>query len=154
MKKVLLILLAAALGSVSPALAGNVGFDLNVHVSSPLPAPIIVDAPPLFLVPPALGFQVAVDIPYDMFRLDGRYYLSKGNAWFVAPGYDGPWTGIRRDRLPRRLAGRRVADIIALRDEEYRHYKRDRDHYRGRAYRPERSRKEEHGKEDHKKHHH
>ena len=154
MRKVLLVLLAAALCGASPAIAADVGFDLNVHISNRLPAPIIVEEPPLFLVPATLGFQVAVGVPYDMFHIDGRYYLCQDDGWYVAAGYGGPWTVIRRDRLPPGLAKRKYADIIALRDEEYRYFKRDRDHYHGKTYRPEKREKEGHGhsKGKHKKH--
>lgn len=152
MRKILLVLLAAALGGASPTLAADVGFDLNVHVGNRSPAPIIVEEPPLFLVPATLGFQVAVGVPYDMFRVDGRYYLCKERVWYAAPGYDGPWTVIRRDRLPPGLAKRRYAEVIALRDEEYRYYKRDRDHYKRKTYRYAKEEKEGHGKRKHKKH--
>jgi len=153
MKKVLPVLLAALLGGASPSLASDVGFDLNVHVGNQAPAPIIVDEPPLFLVPPTLGFQVAVNVPYDMFHIEGRYYLYQNNVWFVGPGYNGPWTGIRHDRLPPGLAKRRYTEVIALRDEEYGHFKRDRDHYHGKTYRPGKVEKEGHGKGKNKKHH-
>lgn len=154
MKKFLLVLLVVVLGGASMALAADVGFGFNLHIGNPSPAPIIVDEPPLFLAPPALGFQVAVDVPYDMFRIEGRYYLCKDHVWFVAPGYDGPWSGIRRDHLPARLARRRYADIISLRDEEYGHYKRDGDHYQGKPFRPGRAKKKRHGRGKNKRHHH
>jgi hypothetical protein len=150
-KKTLHVLLAAALCGTSPTLAADVGFDLNVHIGNRSPAPIIVNEPPLFLVPPSLGFQVAVGVPYDMFLISGRYYLCKEKAWYVAPGYGGPWTGIQRDRLPPGLAKRKYAEIIALRNEEYGHYKRDRDQYKGKAYRPGKAEKEDHGKGKNKK---
>lgn len=153
MKKVFLVLFAAFLGGASPVSAADVGFDLNVHLGSRTPAPIIVDEPPLFLVPPALGFYVAVGVPYDLFRIDGRFYLCKEKIWYVAPGYGGPWTAIQRDRLPPGLAKRRYAEIIALRNEEYGHYKRDREHYKGKSYRPGKAEKDGHGKGKQKKHH-
>jgi hypothetical protein len=130
MKKALLVLLAAALCGASPAIAADIGYDLNIHIGNRSPAPIIVDEPPLFLVPATLGFQVAVGVPYDMFRIDGRYYLCKDEVWYAAPGYGGPWVVLKRDRLPPGLAKRRYAEIIALRNEEYGRYKRKHDHYR------------------------
>lgn len=151
MRKDLLVLLLAASFTASPAIAGDVGFDLNVHIGNRTPAPIIVEEPPLFLVPPTLGFQVAVGVPYDMFFIDGRYYLCKEKAWYVAPGYGGPWAVLKRDRLPPGLAKRRYAEVIALRDQEYGHYKRDRDHYKGRTYHPGKGEKGGHGKGNQKK---
>ena len=146
MRKELSILAAAALFGASPAMAGDVGFDLNIHVGNRSPAPIIVQEPPLFLVPPALGFHVAVGSPYDMFFIDGRYYLCKEKVWYVAPGYGGPWAAIQRDRLPPGLAKRRYAEVIALRDREYGDYKRDRDHYKGKTFHPGKGEKGGQGK--------
>lgn len=151
MKKRLLALLVAALLGASPAIAADVGFDLSVNVGNRSPAPIIVQEPPLFLVPPTLGFQVAVGVPYDMFLIDGRYYLCQEKIWYVAPGYGGPWTVLKRDRLPPGLAKRRYAEVITLRDQEYGHYKRDRDHYKGKTYRPGNGNHEGHGKGNKKK---
>jgi len=150
MRRALPVLLAAALFGASPALATDIGLDLNVHLGSRAPAPIIVDEAPLFLVPAALGFQVAVGVPYDMFHIDGRFYLCREKAWYVAAYYGGPWTAVSRDRLPPGLAKRRYAEIIALRDEEYRHYEKERDHYKGRTYRPGKGGKDGHGKGKHK----
>jgi hypothetical protein len=170
MKKVLLVLLAASLCGASPSIAADIGYDLNIHIGNRSPAPIIVDEPPLFLVPAALGFQVAVGVPYDMFRIDGRYYLCKDEVWYAAAGYGGPWIVLQRDRLPPGLAKRRYAEIIALRNEEYGrfkrnrdhyrrdrdhrdrdhrdrdHYRGDRDHYAGKTYHPGKAEKEGHGK--------
>jgi len=150
MRNPLPALLFGALLGASPAPAADIGLDLNIHLGNHSPAPIIVEEAPLFLVPPTLGFRVAVGVPYDMFQVDGRFYLYKENAWYVAADFGGPWSTIRHNRLPPGLAKRRYAEIIALRDEEYGHYKRDRDHYKGKAYRPGKQDKEGHGKK--KKH--
>ncbi len=153
MKKALFIFLALLLGGAPQIMAADVGIDLNLHIGNRSPEPIIVDDPPLFLVPAALGFHVAVGVPYDMFHIEGRYYLQKEEVWYVAPGYGGPWKVTRRDRLPRGLARGRYADIIALRNEEYVHYQRNPGHYKGQSYRPEKIHKAGQGKGNHKKGH-
>jgi hypothetical protein len=152
MKKSLPVLLAAALLGTSPALGSDIGFDINLHLGNRSPAPIIVEEAPLFLVPPTLGFQVAVGVPYDMFLIGGRYYLCRDKAWYVSTGYGGPWTVVRHERLPPGLAKRRYTEIIAMRDEEYGHYKRDRNRYQGKTYRPGKAEKSGHGKGKNKKH--
>lgn len=145
MRKFTLFTLAVALLAVPDARAGNVGVNLNINVGNPAPVviapagvPVVVTEPPLFLVPPALGFSVAVGVPYDMFHIEGRYYLHRDNRWYRSHRYDGPWTVVVRDRLPPGLRKHRYEKIILVRDEEYHHYRRDRDHYKGRHYRPER----------------
>jgi hypothetical protein len=136
MKKTLLLLCAAALFCAPSAGAIDFGVDLRIKAGADIPAPIIVADPPLFLVPPTLGFQVAVGVPYDMFCIDGFFYLHKGGAWHVAPGYNGPWKIIEHRHLPPGLAKRRLGDMLALRDAEYGNYRKNKNQYGGKSYRP------------------
>jgi hypothetical protein len=148
MHRTLAILFAAVLCGAAPAAATDVGLDLNLHLGSRAPAPIIVEEPPLFLVPPALGIHVAVGVPYEMFYVGGRYYCVKGGSWYVAPAYGGPWAVVVHDRLPPGLRKHKIKELVALRDDEYRRYRREREHYHGKSYRPERDdhdHKEKHG---------
>lgn len=145
MKKFALFLIAFGLLAPPALFAGDVGVNLNINVGhpapvivAPAPVPVVVTEPPLFLVPPTLGFSVAVGVPYDMFFVDGRYYVYKGSRWYSGRDYDGPWTVIVRDRLPPKLRKHRYEKIVLIRDEEYHHYRRDRDRYHGRHYRPNR----------------
>lgn len=135
------LLLAALLAVPSLALAEvNVNINLGAPVLPlpPLPAPprILFNAPPLFLAPASLGFYVGVDMPYDMVLLSGSYYLFRGNHWFRGSNYNGPWTATRYEQLPPQIRQYRVEKIRYYRDHEYRAYREDRDHYRGRYFRP------------------
>lgn len=132
-----LMALAALLGGTT-AQAGDVGVNINLNLGAPAAVPIIVHEPPLFLVPPAIGLQVAVGIPYDMVFIDGRYYASHGDAWYVGHHYNGPWTVIGHDRLPSGLRKHKLAKIREHREKEYRHYRKDKEKYRGKPYRPSR----------------
>jgi hypothetical protein len=142
MKK-LLLLLVAVLFSSSTVFAGDAGVDFDLHVSNRGPAPIIVPTPPLFLVPPDLGFEVAVGVNFDMFHIDGRFYQCREGYWYAAPRYDGPWEGVGPKHLPPGLAKKRYTEIIRLRDVEYVRYQKEKDHYHGKSYRPA---KNQHGK--------
>lgn len=166
MKKLsaLLFVLAAA----STAQATDVGFDLNINIGNrpkvvapaPSPAPVIVvEEPPEFIYPSSLGFYVAVGVPYDIFYVSNTYYLYRGNVWYRAAGYNGPWVVVRHDHLPRGLRKHKYEKIRMVRDEEYRIYREDRDRYRGRHFKPGKERKERHKEErgrdkehKHKKH--
>jgi hypothetical protein len=141
MLKRIVLLVASTLLAALPA-AGEV--HVNVNVGIPAPVPIIVVEPPLFLVPPSLGFAVAVDA--DLFHIDNRYYSCRNGIWYVGPRFNGPWTGIRHDRLPRGLRKHKLEKVRAFRDEEHRQYRRDERGYRGHAFRPEHERDNEHGK--------
>jgi hypothetical protein len=157
------IVLAAAT-STPCAHASNVGFDVGVNISN-MPArtapvyaapptaeqeppvsyeeppetyqgpPPADEEPPEFVAYPAMGFYAAVGTPYDLFYAGNRYYLSRGNAWFAAPCYNGPWVRVRFRELPRSLRRYPIAKMRYFRDEECRRHGRD---YRGyRHFRPE-----------------
>ncbi len=136
MKKIVL-LLAAVLLAAPAAYAGDVGFDFDLHIGNRAEPPIVVQEPPMFLVPPELGFQVAVGVAFDMFRIDGRFYTCRDGHWYVAPYYDGPWEGIGPRQLPPGLAKKRYVEIIRYRDAEYARYRKEKHHYHGKSYRPE-----------------
>lgn len=153
MKKVILILPLCVLFVASVSHSANVGFDLNVNVGNrggavavPVPvapAPqIVIEEPPLFLAPPSLGFSVAVGIPYDMVYISGNYYLHRDNGWYRSPYYNGPWHGVEYRRLPPGLRKHKFERIRYIRDEEYRHYRDDEEHYHGRHFRPDKEWKE------------
>ena len=135
------IYVLAILGSlfifVIPSQAANVGFSVKVNLSN-ASGQVVMDEPPVFIEPSSLGFYVAVGIPYDMFFISSSYYMHKDGRWYVASSYNGPWAVIQYGRLPRGLRMHRYKQIISIRDQEYRSYQNDRDHYRGKQYRPER----------------
>lgn len=138
-----LAILSLLFSSAILAQAGDVGINLNVNIG----------APPVFIAPPALGFYVAVGIPYDMFFIDMNYYMYRSGGWYRSSGYNGPWAVVQYRRLPPGLRKHKYAHIIKLRDDEYRNYDRDRDHYQGKQYRPEKHemRQDDQGNQGNKK---
>lgn len=141
----------------SVASAGNVGLDVNLHLSNQprqvvIPAPaapppaqvIVVEPAPAtvvtidddvdFVYPAQLGFYVAVGVPYDLFYVRGNYYLFRDGRWYRAPGSHGPWVAARYRELPRGLRRYDIERIRAYRSTEYDIYRHDRDHYRGRHF--------------------
>jgi len=123
----LFVILVSLFIGVTLAQAADVGFSLNVNVGEP----------PVFIAPPSLGFYVAVGVPYDMFLIDTNYYMYRGGGWYVSSGYNGPWAVVQYNRLPRSLRSHKYKQIIIIRDQEYRNYRQDQNHYRGKQYRPE-----------------
>ncbi|BDV42853.1 hypothetical protein GURASL_17760 [Geotalea uraniireducens] len=153
--KRLLMAVSLSLAATTPVWASSdVGFDLNINlgnrpraVAVPVaPAAVgpavVIDEPPLFIVPPQLGFYVGVGVPYDIFMIGNLYYLHSGNAWYRSRDYRGPWGAVGYRGLPPGLRKHRLDRIRYYRDDEYRHYEHDRDHYRGRYYRPDKEWKE------------
>lgn len=122
--------------SITLAQAADVGFSLNLNVGN-ASGQIVLNEPPVFIAPPSLGFYVAVGIPYDMFFINMNYYMYRNGGWYVSSGYNGPWAVVQYKRLPRGLRRHKYAQIINIRDEEYRNYEHDRNNYKGKQYRPE-----------------
>lgn len=147
MKKTVLLFLITVIAAASTAQA-----EVNVHVNVGVPVPrVVVSAPPAvlfeaapqFIAPSSLGFYVGVDTPYDIIFSSDLYYLYYGNSWHRSRFYNGPWVEIPYRQLPPGIRKHRIEQIRSYRDREYRVYRNDRDHYRGRSYRPGHERKEE-----------
>lgn len=135
MKKTSLLLCSLfLLTGLTTAQAADVGVHLNVNIGN---SPgVVIAQPPVFIAPPALGFYVALGVPYDLFYTDFHYYLCRGNSWYYAASYNGPWIAIRYERLPWGLRRHKYNRIIAIRDEEYRRYTHNHGHYDGWYFRP------------------
>ena len=145
MKKTALVLMIAAMAAASSAQA-----EVNVNIGVPAPR-VVVSAPPAvmfdvaphFIAPSRLGFYVGVDTPYDIFLISDVYYLYYGNRWLRARHHNGPWAEVPYRQLPPGIRRHRIEQIRSYRDREYRVYRADRDHYRGRHFRPDHERKQE-----------
>lgn len=140
MKRLLAVAFTVALFQTA-SMAQADDFSFNINVGGP---PVVMSQPPDFLYPPELGFGVAVGVPYDMYYIDGIYYIYRGGGWFRTSNYGGSWVKMRHRDLPPALRRYKIAKIHEFRDREYRVYSQDRAHYRGRAFRPGRPAGEEH----------
>lgn len=141
MKKTALILVAAVIATASPALAE---VNINVDIGVPAPRMIVATPPairfetaPFFIAPSRLGFYVGVDTPYDILFSADYFYLYYGNSWHRSGHHNGPWVEVPYRELPPGIRKHRIEQIRAQRDREYRVYRHDRDHYRGRYFRPD-----------------
>jgi hypothetical protein len=134
MKRLLAVAFTVALFQTA-SLAQADDFSFSINVGGP---PVVISQPPDFLYPPELGFGVAVGVPYDMYYIDGIYYIYRGGGWFRTSNYGDNWIKMRHRELPPALRRYKVAKIHEFRDREYRTYSQDRAHYRGRAFRPSR----------------
>lgn len=121
----------------------NVGIPAPPLPPLPVPPPLVLPAPPEFILPPALGFYVAVGVPHDIFYFGNTYYLYRDNRWYRGDYYNGPWRHVERRHLPPGLRKHKYERIRHYRDEEYRRYRGDHDHYRGRHFKPSKEWKED-----------
>jgi hypothetical protein len=166
MKRMLFCLALVAVLPLPNAFASTVDFSLGINIGNrpavvPLPptpvyepAPVYqeppayqeeteaMEAPPLFIQPPELGFHVAVGIPQDIFFYNNNYYLYQGNTWFTSPCYRGPWHMTRYNSIPWVLRKHPTARVRYYRDAGYRHYQKVRNPYWERHhFRPQRESK-------------
>lgn len=146
MKNSVIVLVAAVILSAITARA-----EVNVNVSIGVPAPRVMvstpsvrfDVAPTFVAPSRLGFYVGVDTPYDIIFSSDYYYLYYGNSWHRSGHHNGPWAEVHYRDLPPAIRKHRIEQIRSYRDREYHVYRRDREHYRGRHFRPDHDRKEQ-----------
>lgn len=102
----------------------------------PRPEPLVsLTEPPDFLFPPELGFGVAVGVPYDLFYVGKEFYVIKGGNWYRSHSYNGPWI-LAGTSLPPELRKQKLTKIRELRSREFAKYYKDREHYKGKHYRP------------------
>jgi len=155
MKKSLsgLTIVFAVAATAFSAHAANVGFNMGINIGTipvpvvasppvlavpaPLyapPPPLVFDEPPEFVAQPSMGFYAAVGTPHDLFYASNRYYLCRGNAWYVAPYYNGPWVQVGYRSVPWGLRRYPIARIRHMRDEGCRNYRDD--DYGYRHFRP------------------
>jgi hypothetical protein len=104
---------------------------------------IVISGHPDFIMPPSLGFYVAVGTPYDLYRVNNNYYVFHNNAWYRGAYYNGPWRAVNYRQLPPGLRHHNHDQIRAIRDEEYRHYRDNRDGYRGKHFKPDKAWKDQ-----------
>jgi hypothetical protein len=155
MNKSAMILVLAILAATSPVKAE---VNVNVSIGAPPPRVVVVPPPrvmvsappevlfngaPLFVAPSGLGFYVGVSTPYDIVFSSDYYYLYYSNSWHRSRHHTGPWVEIPYRQLPPGIRNHRIEQIRSYRDREYRVYLRERDHYRGRSFRPDHERKQE-----------
>lgn len=147
MKRAVLVLLLTVVTAVASAQA-----EVNVNVSIGVPPPRVVvysppevhfDEAPAFIAPSRLGFYVGVDTPYDIIFSSDYYYLYYGNGWSRSRHHNGPWVEVPYRQLPQGIRSYRIEQIRSYRDREYRVYRDDRDHYRGKHFRPGREQGDE-----------
>ena len=82
-------------GELSPAAAADVRIGVNIGV----PAPVVVaPAAPVFVAPPP---PVVVATGAPVYFYGSSYYTYYNRAWFVGPGYGGPWAFVPGGRVPR-----------------------------------------------------
>ena len=95
---------------------------VNINVQIGQPPPVVVYSPPTMVLMPEPQMYVAVGVPYDIFFVNGRYYYFDDGDWFWGPGYRGPWTYVKAEKLPKALRKYKMREFREFREREYRVY--------------------------------
>jgi len=130
----LLIIAAAATMAAAPVQASDVRFNLGINLpavpaqmASYSPSRVIVEEPMEFIPLPGLGFSAAVGSPYDLFSIGTNYYLNRGDTWYRARNYRGPWVTVGYGTIPWQLRRNSVERIRTIREIEHRRHDRGED---------------------------
>ena len=90
-------MIAAAWGFSEPARA-EVSVNINLG-----PPPIVVSQPPEVVMIPQSQVHFVPDPSIDVFFYGGFWWSPRGERWYRARAYNGPWGVIERRRVPRAL---------------------------------------------------
>ena len=74
--------------------------------------------------------------PYDLVYTGNEYYYLHGGQWYYSPYFSGPWNYLTGRDYPPLLRRNPIEAIRTYRDNEYRRYERDREHFDGRFHQP------------------
>ncbi|MBP2687648.1 MAG: hypothetical protein H6Q81_2553 [Deltaproteobacteria bacterium] len=85
---------AAVIGFSEPARA-EVSVNINLG-----PPPIVVSAPPAVVMIPQTQVYFVPDPHIDVFFYGGYWWSPRGEQWYRARAYNGPWGAIEHRRVP------------------------------------------------------
>jgi hypothetical protein len=74
----------------------NVGVNVNLG-----PPPIAVPAPPAVVMVPNSQVYFVPGVDFDIFFHNGFWWSPRGERWYRARAYNGPWQRIERRHVPR-----------------------------------------------------
>lgn len=90
------VLLFAAILVAAPVLeAADVRVNINLG-----PPPIIVVPPREVVLVPGTQVYFVPEVDFDIFFYDGYWWSPRGERWYRARSYDGPWRVVSRRIIP------------------------------------------------------
>ena len=95
--------------AAAPVYAGanfNVNMDIPIGVAvapapvAAAPRPVYVDQPPEMVVIPRSNVYFAPGVSVDLFFYDNRWWNRRGDRWYRASDYNGPWVSVGPRYVP------------------------------------------------------
>lgn len=109
--------------AIAVALSVSAPLHADVSINIGLPAPVVaLPAPPPMVWLPGPAIYVAYGSPQPIFFINGQYWLHSQGAWYVGPGYAGPWGHANARHLP--------PGLHKFREADWRGYQRDAEKHR------------------------
>jgi hypothetical protein len=102
----------ALAGYVATAAPVHAGANVNVNVGIPIgvavapapviaaPQPVYVEEPPEMVVIPRSDVYFAPGVSVDIFFYDDRWWNRRGDRWYRASAYNGPWVAVGPRHVP------------------------------------------------------
>jgi len=90
-------LLLTALIAGAPVLDAVGEVRVNVNLGPP---PIVVAQPPEVVMVPGSDVYFVPDVEYDVFFYNGFWWSPRGDRWYRARAYNGPWRVVARRVIP------------------------------------------------------
>lgn len=79
--------------------AGTVRAEVNVNIN--IGPPVIVESePPEVVMMPRMGIYFVPSVSFDVFFYNGYWWSPRGDRWYRARQYKGPWGVIQRNSVP------------------------------------------------------
>lgn len=82
----------------------NIGVPVGVAVApAPVvvaPQPVVVQQPPEMVLIPSSSVYFAPGVSVDLFFYNNRWWNRRGDRWYRANGYNGPWTAVGHRYVP------------------------------------------------------
>ena len=99
-RSVFLCMLAGAAIAVASGFSEPARAEVSVNINLG-PPPIVVAAPPEVVMIPGSQVHFVPDPQIDVFFYGGYWWSPRGDRWYRARAYNGPWGVIERGRVPR-----------------------------------------------------
>jgi hypothetical protein len=96
------LVLVGFVATAAPVLAGtNISVNLGIPAAViAAPQPVYVEQPPEMTVIPRSNVYFAPGVSVDLFFYDNRWWNRRGDRWYRASGYNGPWESVGQRHVP------------------------------------------------------
>lgn len=85
---------------IGPVGTAQAEVNVNINIGPP---PIVVSEPPTVVMMPQSGIYFVPGYSFDVFFYNGYWWSPRGDRWYRAGQYNGPWGIVQRNYVPEPL---------------------------------------------------